>query len=206
MGSLQYLCEIMYHEFCLHTITWWHGLCINDSLIWQDLKQLYDKVDSIRLFQLHRQICTMQQGGASITEYFSRLQSMWAEADALTPIERLKEYVLHLDYQKFLQFLFGLNESFYAARSHLLLMNPLPSGNQVFSMLAQDENQQSISSHSASLILNDTLLEPLTTLYSFTVISFGSTSNMNTTNRSKKDLLCLYCGKKGHKEEYYFRK
>lgn len=69
------------------------------------------------------------------------MRSLWAESEAFVKFSPIKEFLEHLDTQKLLQFLFALNENFIHTRSQLLLMTPLPSVNQAFSMLSQDEAQ-----------------------------------------------------------------
>lgn len=44
-----------------------------------------------------------------------------------------------------MNFLMGLNESFYTNRGQILLMDPLPSINHVFSLVAQEEKQKVLS-------------------------------------------------------------
>ncbi|KAJ0092230.1 hypothetical protein Patl1_25721 [Pistacia atlantica] len=43
-----------------------------------------------------------------------------------------------------MQFLMGLNETYAQARGQILMMNPLPSVNQAYSMLVTEESQRSI--------------------------------------------------------------
>ena len=43
-----------------------------------------------------------------------------------------------------MQFLMGLNESYNQIRGQILLIDPLPSINKVYSLLIQDESQRSI--------------------------------------------------------------
>lgn len=47
--------------------------------------------------------------------------------------------------QKLLQFLMGLNESYGQARGKILMMTPLPSVNQAYTMVLEDEAQRSIA-------------------------------------------------------------
>ena len=52
-----------------------------------------------------------------------------------------------MDYQQqeyVLQFLMGLNESFTQVRAQVLMLDPLPSINKVFSLVVQDERQRHI--------------------------------------------------------------
>lgn len=66
--------------------------------IWDNLKHGYDKIDETRIFQLHREICTIHQGTSSISEYFSRLKLLWAEAEALIIFGEIsKGFIEHLD-------------------------------------------------------------------------------------------------------------
>ncbi|XP_060216752.1 uncharacterized protein LOC132644192 [Lycium barbarum] len=64
--------------------------------------------------------------------------------------ERSKDFVMYVQRQKLYQFLMGLNESFSHTRSHILLLNPLPSVNQAYSMVVNDERQRSLASQSSS--------------------------------------------------------
>ena len=41
--------------------------------------------------------------------------------------------------ERVLQFLMGLNDSFFTVRAQILLMDPLPSINKVFSLIIQEE-------------------------------------------------------------------
>lgn len=77
----------------------------------------------------------------------------------------MKEFAAHLDNHKLLQFLFGLNEHCFNTRSQLLLMTPLSTVNQAFSVLAQDEHQRVISS-SGNSILSEVVHEPLAVQHS----------------------------------------
>lgn len=117
-------------------------------------------------------------------------------AEALVRFDLTPDFMAHLDQQKLLQFLFGLNESFYHTRSQLLLMNPLSSVNQAFSMLSQDESQRLIkNSSNPGAGLLDIPAEPVVAMYS-----------ANNTSRPKKDLTCFYCNNKGHKADIYVSK
>lgn len=42
----------------------------NAHLIWEDLRERFDKVNCMRIFQLHRAIATLSQGTDSISTYF----------------------------------------------------------------------------------------------------------------------------------------
>nr|AAU93584.2 Polyprotein, putative [Solanum demissum] len=100
------------------------------TTVWKDLR---DKVDGSRIYQLHREICTIYQGNLTIPSYFTRLRLLWDEFDAFVPppscsCEKSRTYVDHIAYLRLFAFLMGLNEVYSQARSQILMMNPLPSG------------------------------------------------------------------------------
>ncbi|XP_047263822.1 uncharacterized protein LOC124896309 [Capsicum annuum] len=54
-------------------------------LVWEDLKEHFDKVNRVRIFQLHREIVIISQGTDLIATYFTRLRELWDEYDDLVP-------------------------------------------------------------------------------------------------------------------------
>lgn len=120
----------------------------NAHLVWEDLKERFDKINRIRNFQLHRAILTLSQGTSSISVDFTRLKTLWVEYDAMVPspncgCAKSKDYVDHLHQQKLLQFLSGLNDSYYQARRQILLKTNVPSINQAYAMIIEDETHNS---------------------------------------------------------------
>ncbi|XP_015167266.1 uncharacterized protein [Solanum tuberosum] len=57
----------------------------NAHLVWEDLKERFDRVNRVRIFQLHREIATISQGTDIVAAYFTKLKELWAEYDALVP-------------------------------------------------------------------------------------------------------------------------
>lgn len=55
-------------------------------LVWNDLKERFDKVNDSRIYQLHRDICVTNQGLDSISIYFNRLKLLWDEFSAICSI------------------------------------------------------------------------------------------------------------------------
>lgn len=54
----------------------------------------------------------------------------------------------HLQYPRILQFLMGLSDSYSQARGQILLMQQIPSINQVITMINQDESQKMVAGSS----------------------------------------------------------
>ncbi|XP_019231493.1 PREDICTED: uncharacterized protein LOC109212316 [Nicotiana attenuata] len=118
--------------------------------VWEDLKERFDKVNGSRILYLHREVHTLVQGVMTVTDYFSKLRELWDEFDALMPCPgcpcpESKMYAQHFEYQRLLQFLTGLNESYSQSRSQIMMMSPLPSINRAYSMLVDQESQRNLA-------------------------------------------------------------
>lgn len=117
------------------------------------------------------------------------MKVLWEELEslnALPPITNitseirlfLKTLQTHIDEQKLFQFLNGLDESFSAHRSHLLMLQPLPSLNEACNMLQQEENQREV--------LSDSKVN----------------HNIAMFSKNSDSLSCTACGKLGHDKDH----
>ncbi|KAH0686947.1 hypothetical protein KY284_017500 [Solanum tuberosum] len=95
-------------------------------LVWVDLKERYDKVNRMRIYQLHREITTLTQ-----------------VPNPSCNCPQSKDYVEHLLQMRLIQFLSGLNESYDQARRQILLKGTTPTINQAYAIIMEDEIQQS---------------------------------------------------------------
>ena len=121
---------------------------------WSDLKERFSKPDVLLIANLLEQFHGFQQGNLSVIEYFNHLKSLWDELENLRPLPscectspcqcgafdvmrvyRQIEYVM--------KFLKGLNDQFAHVRSHIMLLEPLPSINKAFSMVLDREKGSS---------------------------------------------------------------
>lgn len=130
----------------------------------------------------------MKQHSRSISEYYTRLRTLWEEIEAMNQLPsfsvtntEVTQFLKVMDQQKeerrLFQFLNGLDEVYNAQRSQILLMNPLPTVESSCAMLHQEELQRQILNGSAITA------EP-TALYS----------------RNSEEI-CSKCGNKGHDKE-----
>ncbi|XP_070029288.1 uncharacterized protein [Nicotiana sylvestris] len=161
------------------------------------LKERFDKKNLTRVYQLLREICTINQGTASISEYFSKLKNAWDEYWSMVALlcdcEKHKKYEEHMEQHKLVQFLMGLNETYAQARSQVLLIVPVPTLNQAYNMIMQDESQRTQSSMISQLstgLQQMNMIDPT---------AFAFTQN----NKSKKNngMYCNYCHLKVHLKE-----
>ena len=88
----------------------------------------------------------------------------------------------------------GLNESYSHIRGQILMMEPLPTINKVFSLVIQEEKQPNVGiSYQTS--------EPM---------AFGSNSNASIGSsggsKTRRDkIICSHCGFNGHTKEKCYR-
>ncbi|GAV79181.1 UBN2_3 domain-containing protein, partial [Cephalotus follicularis] len=108
--------------------------------VWKDLRERFNKVNGSRIFSLHREIGCCAQGSLTVSAYYSKLRQLWDEYDSLVTLPSCgcptsRAYVEHDQQQKLLQFLMGLNDSYGAIRSQILMMSPLPTIGQAYSLI-----------------------------------------------------------------------
>lgn len=109
-----------------------------------------------RVLYLHKQIATLSHGISSASSYFAKLKQLWTEFDALIPCpgcgyEESKKYVEYFEYQRMLQFLMGLNESYAQSSNRILNMSPIPSINKAYSIIISEESRRSLANHTTNV-------------------------------------------------------
>jgi hypothetical protein len=150
-------------ERCNHLVQSWLIASLSDSIaqtvvfhntafdVWQDLKERFSKVDRIRIANLRSSINNLKQGSKSVLEYFTELNALSEELHSHRPIPTCtcplqcrcaamrvnKEYWIE---DQIIQFLTGLNDQFSVVKAQVLLLDPLPSLNKVFSLVVQEES------------------------------------------------------------------
>ncbi|XP_015170070.1 uncharacterized protein [Solanum tuberosum] len=130
----------------------------NAHNVWKDLQERFDKRNLTRINQIHREISTICQGTFTVSEYYSKLRNLWDEYVSLVPLpacecDKYRVYAEHMERQKLMQFLMGLNNSFAQSRSQILMIVPSPSLNQAYNMIMQDESQKIQSSLISNCVL-----------------------------------------------------
>ncbi|XP_075101462.1 uncharacterized protein LOC107791836 [Nicotiana tabacum] len=114
-----------------------------------------------------------------MSAYFSKLKDIWVEFDALMPCpgwgyEESKKYVEHFEYQRLLQFLIGLNETYSQSSNHILNMSLSPSINKAYSMIISEESRRAMSHSSQVSEINEGI-----TLFSNKGTSSGAPVQLN---------------------------
>ncbi|XP_070029263.1 uncharacterized protein [Nicotiana sylvestris] len=96
----------------------------NAHAVWEDLKERFDKMNRVMIFQIHEAISKLSQGTDTVAVYFTKLKELWAEYDVL--------------------FLNGLNDTYDQARRQILKNTNEPTLNQAYVLISQDESQQAM--------------------------------------------------------------
>lgn len=118
--------------------------------MWKELKERFSQGYGPRVFQIKKSIASLSQDNLPVSEYYTRLRALWKELSNLRPIPEcacgsFKLLLAYHQQEQILQFLMGLNESFAHVRGQILLMEPIPPLNKVFSLILKDEQQRFIS-------------------------------------------------------------
>lgn len=166
------------------------------TVVWNDLKERFDKINGSRIFSLHREIESLLQGTNSVSVCYSKLRQLWDEFASLVILptcqcEYARRYVEYDQQHHLLQFLMGLNDSYTSIRSQILKMSPLPSVGHAFTIISQEESHRSISaaavypvdtSASAFFSSRDRLMIGGGTLSNVNIVTYQGTLNLFATD------------------------
>nr|KYP56634.1 hypothetical protein KK1_002878 [Cajanus cajan] len=114
--------------------------------VWKDLKLRFSQGDFVRIAEIQQELYSFKQNSLSVSDFFTELRVLWEELENYRPLGDCrctsKEY-REQDYV--MRFLMGLNDCFDVVKSHILLMDPLPSIEKAFSMVIQHERQHGLT-------------------------------------------------------------
>ncbi len=121
--------------------------------VWKDLKERFSQSNGPRIYQLQKAIASLSQDQGSVSSYYTKLKGSWDELMNYRPIPACTCGALKtlMDYQHseyVIKFLVGLDDSYASVRDQILLMDPMPTINKVFSLVSQEERQRELSSGS----------------------------------------------------------
>lgn len=169
-----------------------------------------------RQFQLRRELSNLTQNDLSVTQYFTKMKTIWDELSQFRPscvcsqcscggVLRLCSY---FETEFVLSFLMGLNDSLNNTRSQILLLDPLPSIHRVFAMMVQEEHQRSLNSLASApgnmLTLATRFENPNAR---FDPSNQAKKSSFMPGNQFKKKdrPMCSHCGLLGHTIDQCFK-
>ncbi|KAI4345962.1 hypothetical protein L6164_013045 [Bauhinia variegata] len=162
--------------------------------IWEAVRDSYsDGEDLARLFELKSTIWQLKQGDREVTSYWLELTALWQELDHLSTEEwscahDAVWYKEKIEKERVFQFLAGLNKDLDDVRNRILIRNPLPSTQEVFSEVRREASRRKIMLQEASLVL--------------TSDSSALFSRSNGTGKGQKGkVICEHCKKPGHSKD-----
>ncbi|XP_071739270.1 uncharacterized protein [Rutidosis leptorrhynchoides] len=121
----------------------------NAAVVWEELKETYDKVDGSIIFNVHQSINSFTQNGLTISEYYHKINSLWKQFDGLVKLpactcDASKDFTEHNSLIKLMQFLMGLDDVYAPIRSNILITDPLPSVKTAFAIISREESHRGL--------------------------------------------------------------
>ncbi|XP_039014680.1 uncharacterized protein LOC120144771 [Hibiscus syriacus] len=174
--------------------------------LWADLFDRFSQGDFMRICYLQQDFFSLQQGTLSVTAYYTQLKIVWDEMCNLRPLNTCDCSVREYRKQDFiLKFLKGLNESFSVQRSQILMMKPMPTINEIFSIVVQHERSVSVT---VSVDESNILLARryMSSNKNVQMDDSGNNYNSKRSFNSGKKPTCTYCGINGHFVDKCYRK
>ncbi|XP_048593450.1 uncharacterized protein LOC125576944 [Brassica napus] len=177
--------------------------------IWKNLMIRFKQDDAPRVFEIEQRLSIIQQGSMDISTYYTELVTLWEEYQNYVDLPVCTcgkcECNAALSWEKLQQrsrvtkFLMGLNEAYEATRRHILMMKPIPSMEEVFNMVTQDERQKSLkpTTRVDNVVFQNSTNESDSHVYT------GSSENaacaaVNNNYHSRPRPICTHCGIAGH--------
>ena len=149
-------------------ISWIHGnvsdnikrfiLFINSAhKIWKHLERRFQLSNGARKYKLNKELFGVSQNKIKINEYYTAVSSLWEEIDSMNllpvvttvaadVIVLLETIETQREESRLFVFLNGLDESYGALRSQLLMQHPLPTVEAACAVLQQEESQRDVLS------------------------------------------------------------
>ncbi|XP_075104070.1 uncharacterized protein LOC142178446 [Nicotiana tabacum] len=124
--------------------------------MWDDLRDKYGQPNGAQIYQLKKDLVGVTQGNSDIAIYYSRLKKLWDElsifnsfmtcyyCDCVCKCGAKGHNAGMIESDKVYQFLMGLNESYTASRGNILMMTPLPSLSETYSLLVHEEKHREV--------------------------------------------------------------
>ncbi|KAM6574178.1 hypothetical protein CsatA_022505 [Cannabis sativa] len=176
------------------------------AAMWTELNNRFNQGNGPRIFELNESLIYLHQGEDSVSTYFTKLTAIWDEINQLRPripctCAAATQRQAQINHDQVLQFLTGLNESFHSVRAQILLYDPWPPLNKVFSMIVHQERQRSLGNRPNLLVAAATTQK--TSTHS-PKIHPDPAANLASKNKKMRPM-CTHCHKPGHfKDKCYF--
>jgi hypothetical protein len=123
--------------------------------VWDVAAQTYSKVGNVALkYDLKRRIHGLTQGDSLVAPYFHKLRSLWQELNHYQNFQPMcavdAAQIKKMIEKRIYEFLGGLNSEYDLVRVQIFGKEPLPSLQEVFSYIQNEESRRSTMLHSSS--------------------------------------------------------
>ncbi|KAL2253442.1 UNVERIFIED_CONTAM: hypothetical protein Sindi_0138900 [Sesamum indicum] len=113
--------------------------------LWLQLEARFGQTNGPMIYNLQREIASISQGNIDIVSYFTKITMLWDELECVDPTPECtcasqRTVSNKIASTQLMQFLMGLNDSFSAIRSQILVMDPLPSVDKAYSLVLRVES------------------------------------------------------------------
>ncbi|XP_075092039.1 uncharacterized protein LOC142172155 [Nicotiana tabacum] len=163
-----------------------NGTCTKESCT-TELQEQWETCNAIVLSWLMNTVSTELLYGIV---YASNAHLVWEDLRERFDKDNSRDYVDHLEQQRLLQFLSGLNYSYDQARRQILMKSNVSSINQAYAMVIEDESRQCLGM--GAVIDKNKLV----------AMQVGR----NQSYKGKKPFVqCEHCGYKGHSKENFYK-
>ncbi|KAJ0580529.1 putative RNA-directed DNA polymerase [Helianthus annuus] len=183
--------------------------------IWKDLSERFGKESAPRAYELKQQLGNTRQEGASVSAYYTKMRGIWDEIQSVLPMPKCscsgcscdvgKKTMERLEKERLYEFLMGLDAEFSVIKTQILAMKPTPTLGTAYHLVAEDEQQRSISDGKKGTI----------EAAAFQAVQkgnrSGNSSQGKTWQRSEKGTTgektdhCTVCGRDGHNKDGCFK-
>ncbi|XP_056844019.1 uncharacterized protein LOC130496189 [Raphanus sativus] len=171
--------------------------------IWKDLNGRFHMTNLPRTFNLTQEIQDLRQGSMSLSEYYTKLKTLWDYLESTDEPERpcicgnAAQLKLKAERAKIVKFLAGLNESYAIIRRQIIMKKVLPSLVEIYNILDQDDSQRGFSAIAPAQA-------------SFQVSENSSMTDQMIsyvqTGPNKRRPICSFCKRVGHIAERCYKK
>ncbi|BBG99051.1 wall-associated kinase 2 [Prunus dulcis] len=172
--------------------------------VWDDLRERFSQKNAPRIFEIRRAIANHTQG------YWDELSSYISLTSCTCGASQTS--MNHIQEEHLMQFLAGLNESYFGVRSNMLLQDPLPTVNRAYSLLLQDERQRSLqpvittSLDQSAMAANRPQSHKPFYHCKFCDTDGHSESRCRKNPASKNYMFCTFCDIAGHTQSHCKKK
>ena len=175
------------------------------SEIWHDLMVRFHITNLPRSYQITQQIWSLHQGSMSLSTYYTKLKTLWADLDGADCVKKCQNcnccraISTQAEHNKIIKFLAGLNESYASARSQIIMKKNVPTLAEVYNLLDQDYSQRNINpvqtASAFQVAASPTLSAPSN------VVSINAAYNGQKSTRP----ICSHCGYNGHTKDTCYK-